>query len=250
MRERLRDGYFAAVPGFAYAGSAMHRLTIEELPQHPLLSGLQEAQLERIAQASELLRLEAGETLFNQGDEATRFYMVERGQLKLFRLAASGHEKVVELLTPGRTFAEAAMFMSPRRFPVSCEALTDCTVVALNSIVFLAMLEESPQTTMRLLATLSMRLHDRLADIEALAFQNATLRVVSFLAGLVPPDAVDSAAVELPFSKKNVALRLSLQPETLSRVFARLRDSGLVEIVGGVIRVPNVEALRRMAWDE
>ncbi|MFO7618601.1 MAG: cyclic nucleotide-binding domain-containing protein, partial [Thermoplasmata archaeon] len=109
-----RVGYFAAAPGFAYAGSAMHRLTIEELPHHPLLSGLQEAQLERIAQASELLRLEAGETLFHQGDEATRFYMVQSGQLKLFRLAASGQEKVVELLTPGRTFAEAAMFMLPR----------------------------------------------------------------------------------------------------------------------------------------
>lgn len=228
----------------------MHRFPIETLPRHPLLSALEPAQLARIAQSSELLQLEAGETLFHLGDDATRFFMVEHGQLKLYRLSAGGQEKVIELLTPGQTFAEAVMFMPRRRYPVSCEALTDGSVVALNSTVFLDILNASPETTMRLLATLSIRLRDRLADIEALAIQNATLRVVSYLVGLVPAGAGKAAAVELPFSKKNVALRLSLQPETLSRVFARLRDRGLVDIAGGVVRVPDIEALRRITWDD
>jgi CRP-like cAMP-binding protein len=228
----------------------MHRYPIESLPDHPLLGGLQPGQLEQIAQASEQITLEAGETLFEVGDDAARFFMVESGQLKLYRLSAAGQEKVIELLTPGQTFAEAAMFMPRRRFPVSCEALTDCAVIALNSKVFLDMIEESPATTMRLLAVLSMKLRARLADIEALAFQNATLRVVSYLVGLVPPDAHHAARVELPFSKKNVALRLSLQPETLSRVFARLKSKGLAEVEGGMVRVTDLEALRRMAWDE
>ena len=228
----------------------MHRFPVEKMPPHPLLAGLEPGQLERIAQASELLQLETGETLFHLDDEATRFFMVEHGQLKLYRLSAAGQEKVIELLTPGQTFAEAVMFMPRRRYPVSCEALTDCSVVALNSTVFLGILEESPETTMRLLAALSIRLRDRLADIEALAIQNATLRVVSYLVGLVPPGTGKAAAVELPFSKKNVALRLSLQPETLSRVFARLRDRGLVDIEGGVVRVPDIEALQRIAWED
>jgi CRP-like cAMP-binding protein len=176
--------------------------------------------------------------------------MVEHGQLKLYRLSAGGQEKVIELLTPGQTFAEAVMFMPRRRYPVSCEALTDCSVVALNSSVFLDILNDAPETTMRLLAALSIRLRARLADIEALAIQNATLRVVSYLVGLVPAGTGKAAAVELPFSKKNVALRLSLQPETLSRVFARLRDRGLLEVSGGVVRVPDMEALRRIAWED
>jgi CRP-like cAMP-binding protein len=227
----------------------MHRFPVESLPGHPLLAGLQADQLERIAQSSELLQLETGETLFRVGEDATRFYMVEHGQLKLYRLSAAGQEKVVELLTPGQTFAEAVMFMPRRRYPVSCEALSDCSVVALNSAVFLEMLEQSPETTMRLLAALSIRLRDRLADIEALAIQNATLRVVSYLVGLVPAGTGKAAAVELPFSKKNVASRLSLQPETLSRVFARLRERGLLEVSGGVVRVSDVEALRRITWE-
>lgn len=228
----------------------MHRYPIEKLPDHPLLAGLEADQLERIAQASETVQLEAGETLFELNEDATRFYMVGHGQLKLFRISAAGQEKVIELLTPGQTFAEAVMFMNRHRFPVSCEALTDCSVFALNSQVFLDILRDSQPTTMRLLATLSMRLRTRLSDIEALAFQNATLRVVSYLVSLVPADSGNAAAVELPFSKKNVALRLSLQPETLSRVFSRLKSRGLLDVEGGVVRVPDVEALRRIAWEE
>lgn len=227
----------------------MHRFPLENLPGHPLLAGLDTDQAERMARSSERIQLEAGEILFRVGEEAGRFFMVEKGQLKLYRLSAAGQEKVVELLTPGKTFAEAVMFMPMRRYPVNCEALTDCSVVALNSAVFLEIIEDSPETTMRLLAALSIRLRDRLADIEALAIQNATLRVVSYLIGLVPADTGKDAAVELPFSKKNVAMRLSLQPETLSRVFARLRGRGLLDVKGGVVRVPDVESLRRITWE-
>lgn len=227
----------------------MHRYPIDSMPAHPLLAGLDATQLERLAQASERVHVESGETLFTLGDEARRFYMVEDGQLKLYRVSPAGQEKVIELLTPRQTFAEAVMFMPRRVYPVSCEALSAASVFALNSEVFLGILDESPATTRRLLGTLSMKLRTRLADIEALAFQNATLRVVSYLLGLVPAEVDDTAAVELPFSKKNVALRLSLQPETLSRVFARLRDRELVEIDGGVVRLKRLDALRRLTWE-
>lgn len=226
----------------------MHRQPLEELPDHPLLAGLDPAQLERIALASERVELAAGETLFDAGEPASRFYVVLDGQLKLFQLSAAGQEKVVELLTPGRTFAEAVMFMPQRRYPVFCEALTDAAVCALNARVFLEILETTPETTLKLLAALSMKLRSRLADIEALAFQNATLRVVGYLLDLVPEGAGNAAEVELPFAKKNVAARLSLQPETLSRVFARLRERNLLVMEGGVARLPDLAALRELSW--
>ena len=230
-----------------YACLIMHRFHIDQLPDHPLLSGLDNAQLERMAQSSELVQLEAGETLFNMGEAAARFYMVRSGQLKLYRLSVAGQEKVIELLTPGKTFAEAIMFMHQQRYPVSCEALVDSEVYALNTKVYLEILTGSQQTAFKLLGTLSMRLRTRLSDIEALAFQNATLRVVGYLLGLVPPEAGNAVSLELPFSKKNVAARLSLQPETLSRVFARLRSQGLLEIDGGIVRVLDLDGLREVA---
>ena len=174
--------------------------------------------------------------------------MVISGQLKLFQLSAAGQEKVVELLTPGQTFAEAVMFMTRKTYPVYCEALTRAEVVAFNATVYLELLADSPETSFRLLGDLSMRLRARLADIEALAFHNATLRVVGYLLSLVPADAWDAAEVELPFAKKDVAARLSLQPETLSRVFYRLREQGLLRMEGGIAQLPDLSGLRELTW--
>ena len=226
----------------------MHRYPLDTLPDHPLLSALSSAALERMQLNSERVELDAGESLFDAGEDAHRFYMVISGQLKLYQLSASGQEKVVELLSPGQTLAEAVMFMTWKKYPVYCEALSRAEVAAFNIAVYLEMLGDSPETTLRLLGDLSMRLRARLADIEALAFHNATLRVVGYLLSLVPADAWGAAEVELPFAKKDVAARLSLQPETLSRVFSRLREQGLLCMEGGVAHLPDVEGLRVLTW--
>ena len=42
-----------------------------------------------------------------------------------------------------------------------------------------------------------------------------------------------------------IASRLSIQPETFSRILARLRDDGLVASEGSSIVVKDVEGLRR-----
>jgi CRP-like cAMP-binding protein len=226
----------------------MHRNPLFQLPDHPLLAALSAEQLERIQQASEQIELAAGETLFHAGEPANRFFMVLDGQLKLYQLAPNGQEKVIELLGPGQTFAEAVMFMPKRRYPLFCEALDASAVCALNSEVFLDICKETPATTLRLLGSMSIKLRTRLADIEALVFQNATLRVVGYLLDLVPKDAGNTAEISLPSSKKNVAARLSLQPETLSRVFAKLRKAGLLEEQQGQLVLLDLTALRKMAW--
>ena len=228
----------------------MQRQPLYEIPEHPLLGALEPAQLERIQQASETVELATGEALFNAGDPARRFFIVLDGQLKLYQLSAAGQEKVIELLTPGQTFAEAVMFLPERRYPLYCEALSAAKVCALNSDVFLEICAESRETTWKLLGSMSIKLRHRLADIEALVFQNATLRVVVYLLDLAPPGATGSVEIELPSQKKNVAARLSLQPETLSRVFGRLRERGLLLEEDGCLVLPDIKALKKMAWKQ
>ncbi|KAA9131433.1 Crp/Fnr family transcriptional regulator [Marinihelvus fidelis] len=225
----------------------MRRQPLDKLPDHPLLSALSAEQLDRLLKGSERVEIDANETLFNMGETASRFYMVESGQVKIFRVSPNGQEKVLELMQSGRTFAEAAMFMENPRYPANCAALTHSQVVALNAGIFMDILSESPDTAIRLLAGMSMKLRARIADIESLAFQNATLRVVGFLLGLVPASQ-DISEIALPFSKKMIAARLSLQPETLSRVFAKLTSQGLLVVDGDTLYLPRLDDLRALTW--
>jgi CRP-like cAMP-binding protein len=227
----------------------MHIVTksVERLPEHPLLDGLDAAQQERMRLCAERYRLEPGELLFRAGDAAKRFFVLESGQVKLHRISASGHEKIIELMTGPAVFAEAVMFMQPQRYPVNCEALVTSLVVGLSMEEFMAIVGESQATVFRLLKTLSVKLRARVEDIEALSSQNAVLRVVIYILSLTPDPSATSTVVELPFSKKSVAARLSLQPETLSRTFARLRTAGLIKVDGNTIEIPALDDLRELA---
>ncbi len=85
---------------------------IEALRGALLLSRLSEEQLERVQRHATRLRLQEGQFLFNQGDPALHFYLVLSGRLRLSRLSVDGAEKVIEIIGPGETFAEALMFLA------------------------------------------------------------------------------------------------------------------------------------------
>ncbi len=72
----------------------------ELLKQGSPFARLTEAQLERVARLAVRIRLKDGESLFEQGDPAERFYLVTGGQIKLFRLSPAGKEKVIEVVMP------------------------------------------------------------------------------------------------------------------------------------------------------
>lgn len=215
-----------------------------ELRRLPLLSELDEQQIGRMRDTRRTFSFAAGETLFHMGDQCGNFYYLDSGTVKLFRISPSGQEKIVEIIRPGQTFAEAVMFFAQPLYPVNAEALEDTMLTAFDSATFMSMLRESTDTCIRLLGTLSMRLHHRLNEIDALSLQNSMLRVVNYLLRRLEDSASSEAAVELEASKKVIAARLSIQPETFSRVLHALTDSGAIAVDGRTIRVTSEQTLR------
>ena len=81
---------------------------IELLKQSMLFSGLNDPDLAELATITVRRKFRKGESLFGEGDEATGFYLLVAGSLKLCRVAHDGREKVLHFVRPGETFAEAA----------------------------------------------------------------------------------------------------------------------------------------------
>jgi len=121
---------------------------IDELRSAYLLASLSPAQLERVAKKARHVHLDEGRVLFSQGDVADRFFFLLKGQVKLYRLSAEGNEKIIEIVGPGHTFAEALMFLSRPRYPVSCAALSPAELIAIDAADFTAMLRDSVDTCM------------------------------------------------------------------------------------------------------
>jgi CRP/FNR family transcriptional regulator, dissimilatory nitrate respiration regulator len=215
-----------------------------ELRRNYLFSGLDEGQIAKVKQSMRVLQLEEGERLFDHGIHAERFFMVRSGQMKLFRLSLDGVEKVIEIIQAGQTFAEAVMFMERQNYPVSAEALAASEVYSFDSRNFMQVLRESTDTCLRLMADMSMRLHMRLNEIDHLTLQNATYRMINYLSQQIPDGSTTKITIELNAPKSIIASRLSIQPETFSRILSNLQKEGVINVHGKQVEIHDARKLR------
>jgi CRP/FNR family transcriptional regulator, dissimilatory nitrate respiration regulator len=223
----------------------MHQIdkpTIDDLRRAPLLRPLDDDQLARVAARAVALRLDEREALFEQGDPAERFYLVRRGQIRLYRLSPEGNEKVIEIVTPGSTFAEALMFLKRPRYPVGAAAIGPAEVISIDAADFVVMLHESVETCFILLGDMSRRLRALIGEIDGITLSSATARVAGYLHRRAEAEG-DSFRLDVP--KLVLASRLTVQPETFSRILRVLSDRGVIRVDG-----PSVEVLDRAALAE
>ena len=202
---------------------------LEALSGCMLFSELSEEQLDRVRRHSHAIDMLEGESLFFQGDDAVSFYLVLAGRIKLYRVSPEGKEKVVEIMEQGATFAEALMFMDQPHYPVTATALAPSRVIAINSRDFKAMLRESIDTCFLLMGTMSFRLRELIREIDALSLDTGTVRTISYLLEHAPED---SDRFELQVAKSVIASRLSVKPETFSRILKNLHERAIVSIEG------------------
>ncbi len=220
-------------------------LSSTEIASVPLFHSLKREQLQSIAAHMQRLELADGEQLFAQEQAARAFYLLQSGNIVLKRTSMKGDEKVMELVQPGQTFAEAVMFMDRHTYPVSATSSGHSVLLEIDSDNFKSVLAESIDTCFRIMGDLSVRLRRWVEEIDRLTLQNATCRIIGYLNNQLPHDADGGVEVVLPAPKNRIASRLSITPETLSRIFSELQHEGLLSIKGKVVRIPDIDAFRR-----
>jgi CRP-like cAMP-binding protein len=206
---------------------------------HHLFAGLSPPQLQRLLGTAYIEEADSGQLLFDRGQPALHFYVVVEGQVNLVLYSKTGEEKIVDILGPGQSFAEAVMFMSGPVYPVSAMAASRARIARFSSADYLAMLRESPETCLRMLGHLSQRLHMRIREIEYLTLESATHRLVRMIESRLPLDMDGPAEILLQESRQEIASRLSMKPETLSRILRSLQDSGALTVHGRALQVPS-----------
>jgi CRP-like cAMP-binding protein len=219
------------------------RSIIDTVLNHHLFSALTETEFNQLLSSAKQTHLPPLENVFYQGDTASRFYLVIEGHLKLYRTSASGQEKVVEVMRPGNTFAEALMFNNKPFYPVSAQAVSNCKLISFDNDTYLKILKTNPEAGIAIMANMSIRLHNDLNEIEMLSVENAKNRLLLFLMQNIKDKIGNEGVIELDIPKRTLASLLSIQPETFSRLLKKMTTEGLIEESKGLIRIVNIDAL-------
>ncbi len=226
-------------------------LTVQEtepIRHSYLFSELAQDELQRVEERATSRNLRAGELLFAQGAPCNHFFLLQQGRVKLYRLSPAGEEKVIDIVGPGQLFAEAVMFMGGR-FPVHGEALEASRVIAFDARDFSDLARANADLCFRLLSAMSRRMHGLVNEIARLTLHSGTERLIQYLLDQLPDGEPGSPSVRLQVPKQVIASRVGVQPETLSRILAKLRNGGLLEINDDTITLRDVAALRRLTLE-
>lgn len=206
------------------------------LARQPLFKGLDAAEIAQLSEGTREFRVRRNELLFQKGDMPEGLHIVIMGQVKLSIPSVQGNEKVVHMAGPGASFGEAVVFLD-RPYPVSALATQDTIVLMVGKQALLSALDGSPALCRKMLAGLSMRLHELIDDMETCTMRSSLQRVVCFLSHSAPCEADSDYMITLSTSKQTVASQLNLAPETFSRVLNQLSEAGLIQVKGRNISV-------------
>lgn len=195
-----------------------------------LFSEISPSQRAAVARHSWILSARRGATLIGRDQPVAGVYALAYGSVKLALRSADHEERVLRLVSAGQTFGEAAALLG-RHSRYEAQALVDSRLVVIPSAAIFSLLERAPRFAHNIVKRLAERTFELLAEVETATMRRGSQRLASYLDSLAEPaNAAGSCAVQLPVSKTLVAARLGVKKGSLSRLFRRFADDGVITV--------------------
>lgn len=205
-----------------------------------LFANLDPVQLQGLSKVANVRHFRAGETILRESEPGDQFFVIARGEVKVFVDSPDGREVVLTHLQAGEFFGEMALFDHDTR-SASVTALADSELVVLSREDFLAALAADFGLTRRILQILSARLRRSNEVIESLALQDVGGRLARYLVRLADASGqqpVDGYyAVHRP-THQEIANSIGATRETVTRMLKQFEDRKLIRIKGSTVWVP------------
>jgi CRP/FNR family transcriptional regulator, dissimilatory nitrate respiration regulator len=200
-------------------------------------------QIERIAEHTSPLRAVPNVTVIQQGDPALGTYWIVYGQVHIAVNSKQGGVKMLAILGANKCFGLGEMVMDqPHQTCVTTTA--DTMLLHTEREVILDVADENPAFAREVMICLGRQFCGLVRDIGSYAL-NAHQRLADYLLRQ-GGERVANAEIALVANKGVIAARLSLTPETLSRVFRDFSKDGLIQVNNRRITVldwPRMEAM-------
>lgn len=207
----------------------------------PLFSGMTEEQLSQIRHIAQEKQYKRGETIFWEGEPAIGFYVVAGGKVKIYKSSFDGKEQILHIYGPGHPFGEVPVF-SGGQFPANATAIEKSDLLFFPRKDFIDLITAHPSLALNMLAVLSMRLRQFTIQVENLSLKEVPARLASYLIFLAEEQETPDS-VKLPISKGQLASLLGTIPETLSRIFNKMSNQGLIRVKGSEIAFTDRDGL-------
>ena len=169
--------------------------------------------------------------IFSEGDVSGAIYQVESGCVRLQKLCENGRRCILTFCYPGDIFGLGAH--GPR--DVDAEAVCTSRVSRLAKAKLASMLHGEPERALSLLDAAHGGRDGAAEHVIIISYAQAEQKLAWFLHKLgerLGHMTGEQLVVDLPMMRADIADYLGMTFETVSREMTKLRDSGVIKLVG------------------
>lgn len=131
-----------------------------ELDKIELFSALSPGEISQIVNIARRIHLARGESVFNEGDFEKNIYIVETGQVEIYKRTPLNGEQSIAIMKNGDYFGEMAFFEKAATRSASARTLQTTSLIVIEGPDFERLIHSYPSISLKLLATLSHRLRE------------------------------------------------------------------------------------------
>ena len=196
-----------------------------------LFNGMNDELILRVSQNAVEKKFSRNEILFLEESTGVAFYLLVKGEVRLYKTTPDGREITVRVIQSGEMFGEVILFENDL-YPVSAIAISACRVFEIRKRFFLSLLDDADfrNEFIMLLMRKQRFLTDRIVYLTSYDVEDRFFRFIKERYGVKHHYDVD-------ISKKEIASAIGTIPETLSRLIQRLKKQGILTWEGKLIQI-------------
>ena len=118
-------------------------MVVEKLQSHELFALLTPKEVERLSNASGVVKLRKGERAYVEGIPASHMFVLLKGRVELRRPTPGGQSFLVDEVAEGGVFGISSL-TGQERYLLNAECVEDSEVLKVESLVLRHLLDENP----------------------------------------------------------------------------------------------------------
>jgi CRP/FNR family transcriptional regulator, nitrogen oxide reductase regulator len=209
----------------------MATVDISLVAQLPLFAGLTAADLAEMLREARSSRFARSSAVFEQGADATSFFLLLHGHVRASKTTPSGEQIVVRYVAPGEIFGVAPAIGLPH-YPATATAVDDSVVLVWPATAWPRLVARFPQLATNTLQTVGSRLQESHTRVVEISTQQVEQRVAHALLRLAKQSGrkLDHGIeIDFPISRQDIAQMTGTTLHTVSRILSGWEQAGLVE---------------------
>jgi CRP-like cAMP-binding protein len=215
----------------------------------PIFRNIEEADLRAVLREAQTRRIAKKEAVFSQGQQATEFFVLVHGHLKVVQTTTDGQRIIVRIVEPGEIYG-VAMALGRPDYPGTAVAIEESITLVWPSSAWPRLVERAPALAVNALQTVGQRLQEAHARIREFSTEEVERRVAHLLLRIVKASGrspTEAASVEFPMTRQDVAEMTGTTLFTVSRILSAWEQDGIVAGGRGRISVKEPVRLRAIA---